>query len=334
MGSDPSNANANDNSAQFVWVEFDPYCNPWENSNSTCDHVGINVNSLASIENQPWLNDMSSERERLVCIDYDSASHNLSVSLAGFQNNTAFEAGLFHMVDLREDLPEWVILGFAAATGEVNTVKSWMFNSSNLQDDENNGLPPNKIGLVVGLVGGISVLITLFVTLAFVLWRKKKNKGDKGEELGFSVDMNHDFDLGKASKESDVFSFGVVALEIACGRKSIDYEAQEKPIWLLEWIWELYGTGTFLEAVDPHLGLKFDENEANRLMIVGLWCVHPDSKLRPRMRQVMQVLNSEQSLPVLPSKMPVASYFTTGMPSLCGGSNVDLSLSSSYLYGR
>ncbi|XP_024959838.1 L-type lectin-domain containing receptor kinase IX.1-like [Cynara cardunculus var. scolymus] len=121
---------------------------------------------------------------------------------------------------------------------------------------------------------------------------------------------------GKASKESDVFSFGVVALEIACGRKPIEYKVQERQIRLVEWVWELYGTGTLLEAADPRLGLDFEEDEIKRLMIVGLWCVHPDSDFRPSMRQAIQVLNSEASLPILPLKMPVASYLPLPISSL------------------
>ncbi|KAJ0935201.1 putative protein kinase RLK-Pelle-L-LEC family [Helianthus annuus] len=77
---------------------------------------------------------------------------------------------------------------------------------------------------------------------------------------------------GKATKESDVFSFGVVALEIACGRKPIEYKAQEKQVRLIQWVWELYGSGTLLEAADPSLGSEYDEEEIQRLMIVGLWC--------------------------------------------------------------
>ncbi|KAJ9552067.1 hypothetical protein OSB04_016112 [Centaurea solstitialis] len=112
---------------------------------------------------------------------------------------------------------------------------------------------------------------------------------------------------GKASKESDVFSFGVVALEIACGRKSIDNKAPEMQISLVEWVRELYETGTLLEAADPRLGLDFEEEQIRCLMIVGLSCVQRESNLRPSMRQAIQVLNFEASLPTLPSNMPVES---------------------------
>ncbi|KAL7585110.1 hypothetical protein Lser_V15G45966 [Lactuca serriola] len=137
---------------------------------------------------------------------------------------------------------------------------------------------------------------------------------------------------GKATKESDVFSFGVVALEIACGRKTIEYKAPENQIRLIQWVWELYGIGTLVEAVDPRLGLDFEEEEIKRLMILGLWCVHPDSDFRPSMRQVVQVLNSEASVPILPSKMPVASYFTPPMSSLYGVTSIIQNQSSSGVF--
>ncbi|KAI3755347.1 hypothetical protein L1987_55144 [Smallanthus sonchifolius] len=66
---------------------------------------------------------------------------------------------------------------------------------------------------------------------------------------------------------------------------------------------------TLLDAVDPSLGSDFEEEEIKRLMILGLWCVHPDSELRPSMREAIKVLNSEASVPLLPSKKPVASYW-------------------------
>ncbi|KAF3435874.1 hypothetical protein FNV43_RR22966 [Rhamnella rubrinervis] len=116
--------------------------------------------------------------------------------------------------------------------------------------------------------------------------------------------------MGKASKESDMYSFGVVALEIACGRKPINTSAPEDEVMMVEWVWELYGIGKVLEAVDQRLGGVFDEKEMERLMIVGLWCAHPDHNLRPSIRQVIQVLNFEAPLPILPLNMPVPTYLT------------------------
>nr|XP_043617731.1 L-type lectin-domain containing receptor kinase IX.2-like [Erigeron canadensis] len=122
---------------------------------------------------------------------------------------------------------------------------------------------------------------------------------------------------GKASKESDVYSFGVVALEIACGRKPVRFTAdEERQTSLLEWVWHLYGTRTLLEAIDPSVGSNYTK-EIERLVIVGLWCAHSCTDRRPSMRQV----NSEVSLPILPSKMPKTTFNAPPIPSLLGDSS-------------
>jgi len=109
---------------------------------------------------------------------------------------------------------------------------------------------------------------------------------------------------GKASKESDVYSFGIVALKIACGRKPIKHNAPEDQVVMVEWVWELYGIGKVLEAADPRLNGDFDDQQMERLMIIGLWCAHPDRNLRPSIRETIHVLNFETPLPILPSNMP------------------------------
>ncbi|PSS02777.1 Legume lectin domain protein [Actinidia chinensis var. chinensis] len=109
---------------------------------------------------------------------------------------------------------------------------------------------------------------------------------------------------GKASKESDVYSFGVVALEIACGRRPIESKAQQNQINMVEWVWELYGTGRLFEAADARLSAGFDEQQMEHLMIVGLWCANPDYLMRPTIRQSNLVLNFEAPLPILPTEMP------------------------------
>ncbi|KAF3440197.1 hypothetical protein FNV43_RR18478 [Rhamnella rubrinervis] len=112
---------------------------------------------------------------------------------------------------------------------------------------------------------------------------------------------------GKASKESDVYSFGVVALEISCGRRPVE-QKEPSQVRLVEWVWDLYGKGQILEAVDEGLRMEFDERQVECLMVVGLWCCHPDPEIRPSIKQVINVLNFEVPLPSLPAKLPVPMY--------------------------
>ncbi|XP_019165373.1 PREDICTED: L-type lectin-domain containing receptor kinase IX.1-like [Ipomoea nil] len=128
---------------------------------------------------------------------------------------------------------------------------------------------------------------------------------------------------GKASKETDIYSFGIVALEIACGRKPIEPRAEPDKVLLVDWVWELYGSGTILGAADPKLCSIFDEQEMQSLITVGLWSAHPDYSQRPSIQQVVRVLKFESPLPVLPSKMPVATY-----PASTPVSNASLPTSS------
>ncbi|PRQ33609.1 putative protein kinase RLK-Pelle-L-LEC family [Rosa chinensis] len=105
---------------------------------------------------------------------------------------------------------------------------------------------------------------------------------------------------GKASKESDMSSFKVVALEIACGRKSYSFNDN---LSLYKWVWKLYLEGHLLDAADERLETEFEQEEMKCLLIVGLWCTHPHNKERPNAGQVMKVLELEEPLPALPLDM-------------------------------
>ncbi|XP_030528102.1 L-type lectin-domain containing receptor kinase IX.1-like [Rhodamnia argentea] len=106
----------------------------------------------------------------------------------------------------------------------------------------------------------------------------------------------------KATRESDMFSFGVVVLEIACGRRT--YQDGEFHVPLYKWVWQLYVAGNVLEAADEKFGSSFDRKEMECLMMVGLWCVHPDPKSRPKAGQVIRFLQLQVTVP----ELPLAAY--------------------------
>jgi serine/threonine protein kinase len=124
---------------------------------------------------------------------------------------------------------------------------------------------------------------------------------------------------GRATEATDVFSFGALALEVACGRRPIIGTATSRGNNLVEWVWGLHGDGRLLDAVDPRLGGEYDEGEARRAMLVGLACSSPEPALRPGMRAVVQVLSGEADPPFVPAARPSMS--------VVGASNHQLLLS-------
>ena len=106
------------------------------------------------------------------------------------------------------------------------------------------------------------------------------------------------FHTGCATRESDVFGFGAVILEVVCGRR-ISCSNPAGCSQLLEWVWRLHGAGRVLEAVDPRLGGAYDEEEAERLLLLGLACSHPNPRKRPTAQAILQNLQT-RSVPPLP----------------------------------
>ncbi|XAR69375.1 Non-specific serine/threonine protein kinase [Bertholletia excelsa] len=109
---------------------------------------------------------------------------------------------------------------------------------------------------------------------------------------------------GRATPESDVYSFGMVVLEKVCGKRSkgVMYKTN-----LVDGMWSLYEKGTLMECMDRLLEGKYEEEQVRRALIVGLACLHPDFMFRPRMRRVFQFfMNPEEPLMNLPEARPTA----------------------------
>ncbi|VVA23828.1 PREDICTED: L-type lectin-domain [Prunus dulcis] len=121
------------------------------------------------------------------------------------------------------------------------------------------------------------------------------------EFLGFS---------GKATQESDVYSFGMVVLEVVCGRRSKGFMDDYS---LVEHVWNSYTKNAMLDCVDQMLDGKFEEEQVRRTLIVGLACLHTYCMLRPKMRKVVQILlNPNEPLMELPDTRarPSAVYLS------------------------
>ncbi|KAG6793626.1 hypothetical protein POTOM_002841 [Populus tomentosa] len=114
---------------------------------------------------------------------------------------------------------------------------------------------------------------------------------------------------GIATEKTDVFSYGVVILELACGKRPIEKEpVSQKMVNLVDWVWGLYGEGKIIEAADSRLNGEFEEEEMRKLLLVGLSCANPDDTGRPAIRRVLQILNGEAEPIAVPRKKPSLTF--------------------------
>ncbi|XP_057843255.1 L-type lectin-domain containing receptor kinase IX.1-like [Cryptomeria japonica] len=113
---------------------------------------------------------------------------------------------------------------------------------------------------------------------------------------------------GKATREIDVFSFGALSLEIACGKRPADWSLIEHNCRVVECVWHLHEQHRILDAADEKLDRNFNVAEMERLLKVRLLCSHPDPNARPSMQKVVGILKRGAELPHVPLKFPVAVY--------------------------
>ncbi|XP_024023371.1 G-type lectin S-receptor-like serine/threonine-protein kinase SD1-1 [Morus notabilis] len=102
---------------------------------------------------------------------------------------------------------------------------------------------------------------------------------------------------GHFSVKSDVFSFGVIVLEIVSGRKNTRFEHPDHNLNLLGHAWKIWVEGRPMDLIDV-LMENVPASEVLRCIQVGLLCVQKHPEDRPLMSSVLLMLDSDNvSLP-------------------------------------
>ncbi|KAJ4975583.1 hypothetical protein NE237_000689 [Protea cynaroides] len=103
---------------------------------------------------------------------------------------------------------------------------------------------------------------------------------------------------GLFSIKSDIFSFGVLLLEIISGKKNNEYFDEDPSMNLIGHVWELWKEGRVLEIVDSSMANNYSAHEVSRCIQVGLLCVQESAPDRPTMSTVIFMLGNEKEIPM------------------------------------
>ncbi|XP_020202808.1 G-type lectin S-receptor-like serine/threonine-protein kinase CES101 isoform X2 [Cajanus cajan] len=98
---------------------------------------------------------------------------------------------------------------------------------------------------------------------------------------------------GVVSIKTDVFSFGVLLLEILSGKKNNSRYHSDHPLNLIGYAWQLWNEGRVLELIDPTLNELWSRNEVLRCIHIGLLCVQDQATDRPNMVDIISFLSND-----------------------------------------
>ncbi|CAH1416317.1 unnamed protein product [Lactuca virosa] len=101
---------------------------------------------------------------------------------------------------------------------------------------------------------------------------------------------------GYLTYKADVYSFGVLALEIVTGKNNMKYTPHDDCFCLLDWAVVLKKKGRLIDLVDPRLGSEFNKKEALRMIEIALLCTNESPALRPIMSEVVNMLEGRTKI--------------------------------------
>ncbi|KAI5070532.1 hypothetical protein GOP47_0014875 [Adiantum capillus-veneris] len=113
---------------------------------------------------------------------------------------------------------------------------------------------------------------------------------------------------GVLSEKVDVFSFGLVTLEVVTGKQNV-YSR------LLTWVWEKYRDEKSLELVDEKLGNAFAPEQVIRVVHVALLCTQENPKQRPTMYRVTLWLSGMTDILEIPIRPAFLGYNDSTAPA-------------------
>ncbi|KAK9129429.1 hypothetical protein Sjap_009916 [Stephania japonica] len=104
------------------------------------------------------------------------------------------------------------------------------------------------------------------------------------------------FLYGKVSEKIDVYSYGVVLLELLSGRRTISNATSRSDESLVMWAKPILESGEIKSILDPDLEENYDEIQLQRMILAATLCITRVARLRPKISEILELLAGEKDV--------------------------------------
>ncbi|KAL7162202.1 hypothetical protein ACSBR2_042642 [Camellia fascicularis] len=109
------------------------------------------------------------------------------------------------------------------------------------------------------------------------------------------------------SVKVDIYSFGVVLLEIICSRRNIEVNVSNEDEMILSiWAYKCFVGGELHKLLVGDEEMRVDSKTVERMVKVGLLCVQDDPGMRPSIKDVILMVEGTMNIPVSPPPYPIS----------------------------